>query len=1319
MALLKFKRSAVPAKVPALNDLALGELAINTYDGKVYTKKDDGTPAIVEIGGTASTTSTLLMPVRNNTGATLTKGTAVYINGALGQNSTVAKAIATSDATSAQTLGIITADLPNNTVGNVTLIGTITNINTSAYTDGQQLYLSPTTAGTLTPTKPYAPNHLVYMAVVEHAHPTQGKLFVKVQNGYEMDELHDVSAQNPANNDGLFYNTTSGLWEKKSIPTALGYTPVNRAGDTMTGQLSITGMGNVNGGNLQLGDKAEGTNKWSVMTGGHYNGVSQAKGVMLIGSYSNSTANQVSIGGNVWEANPATQIVFYTSTTTTHATGGTSRLSINGSGNVVAEVDIRAPIFYDSPDSSFYFDGAGATNLNNLYGNGKLILTSGDSYLRINEQNAFSNGVWYGPSNIGVNGVVHLGSNGTESTARVRIVGGSYNGSNVILVDGSNGRISAAEMRAPIFYDTPNTAFYVDPSETSNLNFLNVSGSSVYRSDWTTRFQSPSDFVDGTLVTTDIPATGWAGDSFVIEITGKSYDQNNPPFKVIAQGYLYNDTIINYSGISYAGNFASYIKVFQDGGVLKFWWPRISYWNSFNVNVMSMDGQTNGTITRNRVTAIGNSTEPTGTKKQQINLTKTLKTGDAAGSISGFNNPTTAPTANTIVYRDAIGDIAAREIILSSGLSTVTPTVLVSMYPTTNQMVRTTPAAVAASLQSSIQSAASGTWGINITGNSVTSNGLGTRYDGGQRLNPQDYFGQGIGLRVAMTAVAGVWSDTLWINGYAGGDVLNMCALHTSRQATPRMWISSQASNGTSYGTLYELPTLGYNSGNTAGLYAGIYYDSNNTACFVDPTSTSVLSTVRADRLQFSSGNEAVTLNNGSYLMLRDPTANIALYLGGADPANYYDNNTHWFRTRGASNIAIINSGGIQAPVFYDINDTGYYLDPNTTGLALRVNGNIECYARSAAWSEGYRVRVPTRGTWGGIRFTRDEGNSNGNWAIGFTGVDTTDDLTFWSNSGGAEGMRARLTQGGIFSTSGELRTSGQITNSNYMVGGSQSGAVNIGRNDLNYRWEGTAWGSTTTLGLLANCADYWEMGIHDSGSKVISPLYYDGGGRFLMGRDIGWGQTYVEAASSFRAPVFYDSNNTGYYLDPNGSSNVYDMTIANTIYCYQWFRSYGDSGWFNQSYGGGIFMQDATWVRVYNGKALYVPNEIAATGNITAYYSDERLKTKTGGIDNALEKVVGLNGFLYVENDLARSLGYTNAKQQVGVSAQAVQAVLPEAVSLAPVDFETLEDGTITSKSGENYLTVDYSRLVPLLIEAIKELSLKVKTLEEKDNSI
>ena len=105
---------------------------------------------------------------------------------------------------------------------------------------------------------------------------------------------------------------------------------------------------------------------------------------------------------------------------------------------------------------------------------------------------------------------------------------------------------------------------------------------------------------------------------------------------------------------------------------------------------------------------------------------------------------------------------------------------------------------------------------------------------------------------------------------------------------------------------------------------------------------------------------------------------------------------------------------------------------------------------------------------------------------------------------------------------------------------------------------------------------------------------------------------------------------------------------------------------------------------------------EIRATNNITAYYSDKRLKNIHGSIDTALDKVKKLRGVYFKENDLAKSLGYDNDRRQVGVIAQEVELVLPEAVTDAPI--------------GEPYITVWYEKLVPLLIEAIKELDDKIK---------
>jgi len=108
---------------------------------------------------------------------------------------------------------------------------------------------------------------------------------------------------------------------------------------------------------------------------------------------------------------------------------------------------------------------------------------------------------------------------------------------------------------------------------------------------------------------------------------------------------------------------------------------------------------------------------------------------------------------------------------------------------------------------------------------------------------------------------------------------------------------------------------------------------------------------------------------------------------------------------------------------------------------------------------------------------------------------------------------------------------------------------------------------------------------------------------------------------------------------------------------------------------------------------------EIRATNNITAYYSDDRLKTRLGNIENALAKVMALNGFQYQANETAQALGYA-VKPEIGLSAQEVQAVLPEVVVPAPID--------------EKYLTIHYERVIPLLVEAIKELKKEIDSLKK-----
>lgn len=122
---------------------------------------------------------------------------------------------------------------------------------------------------------------------------------------------------------------------------------------------------------------------------------------------------------------------------------------------------------------------------------------------------------------------------------------------------------------------------------------------------------------------------------------------------------------------------------------------------------------------------------------------------------------------------------------------------------------------------------------------------------------------------------------------------------------------------------------------------------------------------------------------------------------------------------------------------------------------------------------------------------------------------------------------------------------------------------------------------------------------------------------------------------------------------------------------------------------------------------------ELRATNAITSYYSDERLKENIQPIENALDKIAQLSGVTFTANKLAEEFGFTDKTKQVGVLAGQVNKVLPEAVKPAPFDIIRIDENTEISRSGENYKTVQYEKLVPLLIQGINELQEEIKILK------
>jgi hypothetical protein len=173
---------------------------------------------------------------------------AVRVTGAQGQRPKVDLALANNDLNSTTTLGLVTETILNNAEGFITTSGQVQQINTTGslqgetWADGDVLYLSGTVAGRITNIKPIAPIHTVIIGFVEYAHAINGKIFVKVDNGYELEELHNVSAIAPNNNEVLTYDTPTLLWKPKTVISALGYTPIKSVVKDTVQSSTVTGV---------------------------------------------------------------------------------------------------------------------------------------------------------------------------------------------------------------------------------------------------------------------------------------------------------------------------------------------------------------------------------------------------------------------------------------------------------------------------------------------------------------------------------------------------------------------------------------------------------------------------------------------------------------------------------------------------------------------------------------------------------------------------------------------------------------------------------------------------------------------------------------------------------------------------------------------------------------------------------------------------------------------------------------------------------------------------------------------------------------------
>lgn len=1085
-------RTTTAAAVPTAGSLADGELAINLTDEKLYFKNASGVVKLLASAGGAAGTVTSVDVSGGTTGLT-------FSGGPITSSGTI---------TMAGTLGVA-----NGGTGASTLTsGYLLKGNGTSAVSASVIYDDGTNVGIGT-SSPGAKLDVVGAGVFKvDGSGTTTPLILRNNNTTSVQAVK------------LGFDSSGAI--KASINAAVygnDYMTFNVGSDTE--RMRITSGGDVLVGKTTA---SVGTDGAQLLTTG-YSGFSAAGTTALFLNRNTSDGTILEFGRN----GVSTATMGLSSSALTFGTAGSERMRIDASGSVTANVDIRAPIFYDSGNTAYYLDPTGSTSLNvagNMLAAGNVELgnganrrvrigsatnynydlqTTGDDFQIIEAGTTPRLTIKYPNGYVGIGTtspslplvVSNAGAGGLEFNHSGAIGNGtyiqSYNRSTAAYIPNTNYALSQTWYSGATRAMDLNSSGNLGIGTTSPGAKLHVAGGGnirltatsdgsngvfqVYDSASSTLFQLYNDSTKANLAVVEAKPMVF-------------YTTNTERMRIASSGSVTANVDLR-APIFYDSNDTAYYIDAAGNNVLN-----TLYFRTGSVQAKFAQASNFGYSASYRTVVLGNES-----------LTTISMGVDVSGNASGSFN----------------GQGEGREIIFRNGVNFITPNSANNSY--------LNPFGMADGYAYS-----TGSFRAPIF---YDSNNTGYYLDPASTSNLN-------ALTLAGTINnAGVYGRSAAGIGYLSG---GYNGAETNSTTGPIYCISTgYAPTSTTLGSMYG---IGYTDGGSAGVWSGggwgmyaaaggvarvfldasngiihstasvrspVFYDSQDTSYFLDPNSTSVLSTVRASTIQFSSGNTAIALNNASYQILYDPTARPAIYLGGADPGNYYDNTGHYFRDRSGTQYGSITASGMFANVFYDYGNTAYYVDPASTTTSIQVAGAVEQgnnYAHpQIEWSSSSAT--------GMVIFYLPGTTSN--YGMVHMVFDIYEYVT---------GKTATVIIGGHNWSTSWYNTGVQVvgwTDKTVRLG------VKNGRFCVIFGGVGSSWTyGTIRLRKIHNASFYdnimdlggnWstELTNTESFTTVTSDL-----------RQLRTSNTFT-ADGDVRSPIFYDSDNTAYYVNPAGTSYV------------------------------------------------------------------------------------------------------------------------------------------------------------------------------------